>query len=214
MSELAVVGGGGHAMVVVATLQAAGDAPSVILDDDEARWGGELLGVPVRGPVGRLAGGPWRRAVLAVGDNRTRRRLAAELAGPRLTWARAVHPAAAVHPSVEIAPGTVIFAGAVVQPGSRLGAHGIVNTAASVDHDGDLGDFVHVAPGCHLAGAVTVGEGAFLGVGAAVVPGRTVGAWATVGAGAVVVRDVAPGATVAGVPARPLAPARPRRQTV
>jgi sugar O-acyltransferase (sialic acid O-acetyltransferase NeuD family) len=212
--ELAVIGAGGHAKVVVATLQAMGDAPAVVLDDDEARWGGELLGVPVSGPVARLADGPWTRAVLAVGDNRTRQRLARRLAGPRLEWATAVHPAAVIDPGVEIAPGAIVFAGAVVQPGTRLGAHAIVNTAATVDHDGAIGGFVHLAPGVHLAGNVTVGEGAFLGVGAAVVPGRTVGAWATVGAGAVVVRDVPEGATVAGVAARTLPSRRPPEQTV
>jgi acetyltransferase-like isoleucine patch superfamily enzyme len=50
-----------------------------------------------------------------------------------------------------------------------------------------------------------VGEGAFVGIGSCVVPGVTIGAWAIVGAGAVVIRDVPPGATVVGNPARLLA---------
>ena len=80
----------------------------------------------------------------------------------------------------------------------------IVNTRASVDHGCQIGAFAHVAPGVALAGDVNVGEGAFIGIGAAVVPGRSIGAWATVGAGASVVRDVAAGTTVVGVPARPM----------
>jgi len=51
-----------------------------------------------------------------------------------------------------------------------------------------------------------VARGASIGSGAVVMCGVTIGAGAMVGAGAVVTSDVAPGATVAGVPARLLRP--------
>ncbi len=35
----------------------------------------------------------------------------------------------------------------------------IINTRASVDHDCELGDFVHVGPGAVITGSVTVGNG-------------------------------------------------------
>jgi UDP-2-acetamido-3-amino-2,3-dideoxy-glucuronate N-acetyltransferase len=53
-----------------------------------------------------------------------------------------------------------------------------------------------------------IGAGASIGSGATVLGGITVGEGAIVGAGAVVTRDVAPGAVVAGNPARPLASGR------
>ncbi len=49
-----------------------------------------------------------------------------------------------------------------------------------------------------------VEDGASIGSGATILGGVRIGAGALVGAGAVVTRDVAPGATVAGNPARPL----------
>jgi UDP-2-acetamido-3-amino-2,3-dideoxy-glucuronate N-acetyltransferase len=53
-----------------------------------------------------------------------------------------------------------------------------------------------------------VGRRAGIGSGAVILGGLTVGAQAIIGAGAVVTRDVAPGAVVAGVPARETAVVR------
>lgn len=47
-----------------------------------------------------------------------------------------------------------------------------------------------------------IGAGASIGAGATLLPGVVIGAGALVGAGAVVTRDVPPGATVVGNPAR------------
>lgn len=49
-----------------------------------------------------------------------------------------------------------------------------------------------------------VARGASIGSGVVILPGVTIGEAALVGAGAVVTRDVAPGETVVGNPARPL----------
>jgi acetyltransferase-like isoleucine patch superfamily enzyme len=71
-----------------------------------------------------------------------------------------------------------------------------------VDHDCRIGAFAHIAPGVHLAGNVTVGEGALLGVGVSVIPGASVGEWAVVGAGAVVIEAIPANVVARGVPAR------------
>lgn len=203
--SVAVIGAGGHAKVVLSTLAALGLPVEAVLDDDPGRWGETLMGVEILGPVDRLAKLETRRAVVAIGANRTRQRLVHQLesAIDDLHWMVVVHPSAVVHPTALLGDGTVVMAGAVVQPDARLGAHTIVNTGATVDHDCRGGDFVHLAPGVHLGGDVSLGEGAFLGIGTAAVPGAAVGAWAVVGAGATVVHEVAAGVTAVGTPARP-----------
>ena len=195
------LGAGGHAKVVIATIEACGDTVLHVLDDNAAAWGTSVLGYPIKGPIADhpIPADCW--AVVAIGSNRARQAVAGQL---RARFGSVTHPSAVVHRSVILGEGTVVFAGAVVQPDTRIGTHCIVNTAASIDHDGQVGAFSHVAPGAHLAGTVTVGEGALIGVGSAVIVGVSVGAWATVGAGSVVIRPVADGATVAGCPARPL----------
>nr|WP_280527538.1 acetyltransferase [Deinococcus humi] len=196
-----VVGAGGHAKVVIATLRAAGLEVAGVLDDHTKSWGGSVLGCPVLGDLEHLKE-THDRAVLAIGSNTARRDIAARY--PNTNWASVTHPAATVHESVQVGPGTVIFAGAVIQPDTVLGRHNIVNTGATVDHDCILEDFVHVAPGVHLAGAVHLKEGVFLGVGGAVMPGITVGRWTTVGAGGVVVRSLTANTIAIGIPARPI----------
>lgn len=205
--ELVVLGAGGHAKVVVATLQAAGRGVSRVLDDDPDTWGTRLLGVPVEGPIARLSlnshpcldAGDAIAAIAAIGDNRIRQELTTTYP---LAWATAVHPRAWVDPRADVGEGSVVFAGAVVEPDAVLEAHVIVNTGAVVNHDCRVGSYVHVAPAASLAGGVEVGEGSLIGMGSVVLPGVRLGAWVTVGAGAVVVADVADHATVVGVPAR------------
>jgi sugar O-acyltransferase (sialic acid O-acetyltransferase NeuD family) len=197
--RLTVIGAGGHAKVVVATARAAGWDLAAIVDDDRGRWDTTILGHPVTGPAAPALGDPEATCVLAIGDNATRRRLAASA---RCRFAVVVHPGAIVDGSVQLGAGTVVFAGAVIQPDTRIGGHAIVNTAASIDHDCVAGEAVHVAPGARLAGGVTLGDEVFVGIGAVVIPGVTIGARTTIGAGAAVVRDVPGGVIAIGVPAR------------
>lgn len=206
-AEVCVIGAGGHAKVVISTLQAAGYTPVAVYDDEPRTWGSQLLGVAVRGSTAELVtGAAALPAVIAIGDNRTRRAVAERL--DHLDWISVIHPKAYVHESVRIGRGTVVFAGSVVQPDTTLGDHCIVNTGATVDHDSRVGNYVHFCPGTHGAGGVVVGEGVLLGIGSSVLPGKAIGAWTVVGAGATVVADLPAGVTATGVPASPWPRAR------
>jgi sugar O-acyltransferase (sialic acid O-acetyltransferase NeuD family) len=198
--KLVVVGAGGHAKVVVATARAAGREIAAVLDDDPDRFKTDFCGLSVEGPIhSSLADFRDAEVILAIGDNRARFQLAASISLP---FATIVHPFAWVARDVKLGEGTVVFAGTVLQPAVRIGRHCVLNTSCSVDHDCTLDDFSQVAPGARLAGAVTVCEGAYIGMGACVIQALNVGAWSVVGAGAAVVRDVVPDTVVKGVPAR------------
>lgn len=197
-----VIGAGGHAKVVISTLQAAGYEVAAVFDDDEKKRDNVLLGVKVKGTIAKLENAPQLPAVLGIGDNRTRHRFVKLL--PDVEWLSVVHPSAVIHSSVQVGCGTVVFAGVVIQPDTIIGAHGIVNTGATIDHDCRVGDFIHIAPGVHLAGEVELGDGTFIGIGGAIIPGIKVGRWSVIGAGSTVIRDVDENHVVVGTPARPI----------
>ncbi|SMG17014.1 acetyltransferase [Dethiosulfovibrio salsuginis] len=200
MSGIYVLGAGGHGKVVISTIRAMGLEVEAVLDDDRSLWGSYLSGVEVTGPIDSLRGKKNPKAIIAIGINHIREKIATRL--DEVEWISAIHPSAVIDGSVKIGPGTAIFAGAVVQPDSTVGNHVIINTGATVDHDCVLEDFVHIAPGCHLAGNVSLRRGAFMGIGSCAVPGTTVGPWTTVGAGGAVIADLPGNAVAVGVPAK------------
>lgn len=179
------------------------------LDDDSALGGTSLLGVPVLGGTDRieqLRGQGVTHLAFAFGDNRAREALIARAAAAGLTPANAIHPTAVIAEDVRLGAGIWMAAGAIVNPGSQIGDGVVINTGATVDHDCVLETCCNISPGCRLSGRTHIGRYAFLGTGAVTIPDVVVGDGATVGAGAVVIREVPPGTTVVGVPARALCP--------
>ncbi len=204
--KVIIVGAGGHGAVVADIFQAARRAGSRVepigFVDDGCR-ADSAHGLPVFGPIASLATVPHDGVIVAVGDNRTRQRLFDMLRNQGEQLVTAVHPSAVVASDVSLGDGSMVCAGAIINPGTVVGVNSIVNTASSLDHHNRVGAHVHIAPGGHTEGEVQVGEGAMLGIGTVVIPGRRVGAWATVGGGGVVVRDIEPETVVVGVPAAP-----------
>jgi len=203
--RVAVAGAGGHAKVVADALLLRGDGNLIgFFDDDRALWGRRIFGCPVIGPVAAWSDHPIDSLVIAVGNNSRRKHLFEQLTASGAALMTVVHPSAIVGREVTFGLGAVVLAGVVVNAGSIIAENVILNTACSIDHDNQVAAHAHVGPGVHTAGDVRIGEGAFLGVGASVLPAVSVGAWSIVGAGAVVTQDVEDRAKVAGCPARHL----------
>jgi sugar O-acyltransferase (sialic acid O-acetyltransferase NeuD family) len=203
-------GAGGHARSLLEALRSGGRFDVVALaDDDPDRVGSELLGVPVveGAALERFRAEGVEHAFVGVGgvaSSAARREAFARLDAAGFTLPEVVHGSAVVSPWAQLGRGVQLLALVVVNAAAVLGDGAIVNTGAIVEHDCVVGASAHVGPRAVLGGDVTVGEDAHVGMGAVVVEGLRVGSGAFVAAGAVVVGDVADGARVAGVPARPL----------
>jgi sugar O-acyltransferase (sialic acid O-acetyltransferase NeuD family) len=205
--SVVVIGAGGQAKVLLELMDRAGIGPvSGIIDGNPELVGKKIDGIAVLGSMEKLANVAkvyrMHRAVIAIGDNATRARLAEQVRAIGLRLPVLIHPNACVSPNATLGDGTVVMAGAVINTHAKVGELGIINTRASVDHDCELGDNVHIAPGVTLCGNVTIGDNTLIGVGASVIPGIIIGSHSIVGAGATVVRDVPSYTTVVGCPAR------------
>jgi sugar O-acyltransferase (sialic acid O-acetyltransferase NeuD family) len=206
MADVVVVGGGGHAKVLIAVLAKLGASLRGYVDPVDR---GPLLGVPHLGGdsvLEDLAGGSIRLAlgIGVMGSPSPRAALVASAQSAGFEFITVVSPDACVHESVRIGAGSMIFDGAVVQPDATIGRFAILNTSCSVDHDCEIGDFSHVAPGVTLGGGVRVGESSLVGIGAVVNPSVSIGRDCRIGAGAVVVADCLEPGTYVGAPARRL----------
>lgn len=206
-----ILGGGGHARVLIESLLASGVAvPEAVLDADPSVWGREVFGVPIHGSDQRLPE-LQRQGVThfvvglgGVGDNRPRQQLFERAMAHGLQPLTVIHPTAIVSRAATIGGGSLVGPGAIVNAGAVLGVNVIVNTGAIVEHDCHVGDHVHIATGAKLSSTMRVGSLAHIGVGASVRQRLTIGEGAVVGAGAVVVKDVDPWTVVVGVPAQVL----------
>lgn len=204
---LVVVGASGHAKVIIDIVEKEGRYRiSHLLDDNPALHGKLFFGYRVAGATRSLlaATGEKLPALVAIGDNSARMRIAGWLRDNGFQLARAVHPRSQIGRGAVIGDGTAVMAGAVVNSDTTIGENVIVNTGATVDHDCVVGDGVHLAPGVHLCGGVQVGAGAFIGAGTVAIPGIRVGANAIVGAGSTLLEDVSENIKAAGSPARRL----------
>jgi len=207
VASCVVIGGGGHAMVLIDALQASTSHTLAITDPDPALAGARVFGVPVVGDDERLpdlarAGTRYFTIGLgSIGNNAPRRRLYQLALACGLEPLTIVHPRAIVSPHATIGPGAQILAAAVVSASAVLGANVVVNTGAIVEHECHVGDHVHISIGATVAGGVAIGAGAHVGAGAVVRQFLSIGEAAIVGAGAVVVKDVPARVVVAGVPA-------------
>ena len=148
-----------------------------------------------------------RHAVLAIAAGGVRERLAARCRadGVRLWTVSAAN--VVVLDDVTLGEGAILCPFVTLTSNIRIGSQFHANLYSYVAHDCRIGDYVTFAPAVRCNGNIVIEDHVYIGTGAVIKqgqPGRplVIGRGAVVGMGAVVTKNVPPGVTVVGNPAR------------
>ncbi|WP_404343659.1 acetyltransferase [Vreelandella venusta] len=190
-----LLGGGGHAKVLLDALRLAGVQVRGVVDPVLAGTCKLWRGIPVIGNDDDLLKLNPDQVILVNGTGSLpskllRQRLFSRFTEAGFQFMNVIHPSALIGAGVELGVGVQIMAGAIIQADTTVGDNSIINTGVLVDHDCAIGCDVHLAPGVVVSGGVSIGEGAHVGTGSSIIQGISIGAGAIVGAGTVVVKDV------------------------
>lgn len=202
---LLVLGGGGHGRTVVEAAQLSGRFSQVVVVDANACKEWTFAACRCVGDEAEIPAPPdkWQFAA-AVGESALRKRLFDEYCGKGYAPASVFHPAANISRSARMGRGCVILASSVVGVESTLADGVIVNNGAVVEHDCNIGEFVHLAPGAVIAGGATLGAQSFMGSNSSIRHGISVSAGVTIGNGAVVASSITVSGIYVGNPAKRL----------
>lgn len=212
VTELALLGGGGHASDLLGVIEACNKVEDQyrvigIFDDRANHQRFVSRDVPIykdfKSEIDLLLESD-STYLSAIGYPTARLKVAheADRLGLRASEP-VVHPGCVyIGTGVTIGAGSVVHAGASLSVYARIQAHCYISHGCLIGHDSVLGDGCAVMPGASLSGEVKLGTGVMVGSGAVILEGIEVGDWAQIGANAVVTKDVPAGVTVVGVPAR------------
>jgi sugar O-acyltransferase (sialic acid O-acetyltransferase NeuD family) len=207
MDRIIIIGGGGHAKVLISVLKKIGRYEIIGYTDCSDK--GIILDTKYLGEDNILNkiinDNPQVVAAIGIGNveiSEKRKKIKERLTEAGFFLPAIISPDAIINDDVQIDDGTVVFDGAVVNSGSRIGMCSIINTNCTIEHDCTIGDFVHLAPGATLSGGVKIDDFCVIGTGANIIQYRKIVKNCMIGAGSAVIKDCLISGTYVGIPAK------------
>jgi sugar O-acyltransferase (sialic acid O-acetyltransferase NeuD family) len=142
---------------------------------------------------------------LGIGNPTVRASIGSEILGsnPEFDWPTLIHPSVKGDlQSWSVGRGVLLCAGVVGTVNVTVSDFALVNLSCTIGHEAKIGIGSVLYPLVSVSGGVSIGDRVLIGTGANILQYVSVGDDSAVGAGAVVVKDVEPGTTVVGIPAR------------
>ncbi len=197
MSDVIVIGAGGHGKVVADIIIKSGDNLLGFLDDAKA-CGEPFFGSKILGKVQDFNKFLKCKFIVAIGDNKIRE----EISRSNMDFYTAIHPKAVIGTGALIGKNTAIMANAVINSDAVIGDGVIINTGAVVEHDCKIGSFSHISPKATVCGTVNIGRRTWIGAGAVIRNNVSISDDVLIGAGGIVVKNVSVSGVYVGNPAK------------
>lgn len=200
--KLIIIGAGGHGKVVADVAVKMGKWQEIVFMDNNKSLT-QAIGLEVIGSIDDAFKYKTEADFfVAIGDNYLREKIQERLIIDGCHIVSLVHPQAILGLDVQLGVGTVVMAGVVINSSSRIGDGCIINTSSSIDHDNNIGNYVHVSPGVNIAGTVEIGELTWLGIGSVVSNNIHIYRDCTIGASSLVTKDILESGTYIGIPVK------------
>lgn len=142
-----------------------------------------------------------RKFIVAIGDNKIRKRCFEQFVALGLQPVNVIHPSAVLSEFCKLQVGIFVGPRAIINALARIDSNTIINSGAIVEHDCEIGAHCHVAPGSVVGGGARVLEGGLVGIGSTLLPRAVMGEWSTLGAGSTLIDSIEQGMTAVGLPA-------------
>lgn len=205
---LVLVAASGLAREVMASVRIGGRFDVLgVLDDDPRRFGAAVGSVTVIGGIADAVDHDDAQFVVCAGRGAVREQIVRRLADRGIgadRYATVVDPTAVVPSGCTVGAGSILLSHVSLTADVSVGQHTVVMPQVVLTHDNRIDDYATICAGVALGGGVRVGRAAYLGMNASVRQDVCIGERTTLGMGSVLLRDLPPGRTWAGVPAKDL----------
>lgn len=194
MENIIVIGGGGHAKVIISILKKI--AHYNIIGYSELEDYGPLLNINYLGNDDLVIENYSDKSInviLGVGQIKSpelRKYLVEKYLNAGFSFPAIISPHAIVNEFVDVGDGTVVMDNVVINTHSKIGNFSILNTSSTIEHDCKIGDYVHIAPGSVLSGEVTIGDSSFIGAGTTIANSVSISEDCVIGAGSLVRKNI------------------------
>lgn len=205
MKDLIVFGAGDLGKFIVYNIKMFDDDYNLLgfMDEDVNKVGGELCGLPIfdidylqSNKIDDLC------IVIAMSSPAAKEAISKKLKSYSVKFPNFISPNSWLSKGVKIGQGVLIFPENSINFETEIGDFVTINAGCSIGHNVTIGQYSTLAPAVNLAGFTKIEEKANLGIGCSSIQKVKIGSCSIIGGQAMLIKDVEPGRTVVGVPAK------------